>query len=213
MWKLDSAPRLSRAPGVGPLRVRGKSSHHHSNTVEDNDEDVGTCTRARCWTSSVISHCNRACASSMTCLRATSTGLRSAGCWSGLTVRNLSTGITSSLLPIAAHRYLWCADRQRARKERRKRATLKERQCASAREREREREKEWILSSAPLRTEICVPALNRTSGPYVGHVLHSHTIEPGRCSMCKYALYCCSLTAGTSGSASLVLRPRSCSWG
>jgi hypothetical protein len=33
--------------------------------------------------------------------------------WSGLNVRKLSLGITSSLHPIAAHRYLWCANNQR----------------------------------------------------------------------------------------------------
>ena len=173
-------------------------------TVEGIDEDVRTWILVDylCYFSLQTSLCPM---HSVTCLRATNAGLGSAGCWSGLNVRKLSTGTTSFLHPIAAHRYLWCADSQRARKERRKRATLREGQCTTARERERDREKEGIVSSAPLRTIMCMPALYRTFWTICWTRTAFAYNCPGRCNMCKYALYCCSLTVGTSGSASLVL--------
>jgi hypothetical protein len=100
--------------------------------------------------------------------------------WSGLNVQKLSKGITSSLHPIAAHRYLWCADSHLARRERCKRATLRERQCPTARKSEREtdrqtdREKEWIVSSAPLRTIMSMQTLYRT---ILDHMLHTYYIR------------------------------------
>ena len=123
---------------------------------------------------------------------------RSAKRWllrSGLNVQKLFMGITSSLHPIAAHRYLWCADSHRGRRERGRSATLRERQCTTARESERESERERERERERMDRLICSPAYNNVhadaisdhTGPYVAHVLHSHTIGTVRSIIYKYA--------------------------